>query len=208
MRKLRMLAACEMSGRVRDAFVARGWDAWSCDFLPSETPGQHVQGDVLPLLQQEWDLIIAHPPCTYLCVSGMHWTKRGLRPQSLTDDALRFVRAILEAPCPYIALENPVGVISSEIRKPDQIIQPYQFGHDASKKTCLWLKGLPPLKPTQIVPPHLACKVCKRISEVGCGGCPCDQSDEGSMRPVWARIRHPAVRTNSDRVSAGRLSGA
>jgi site-specific DNA-cytosine methylase len=127
----------------------------SCDLLPSEQPGPHHQGDVRELLGQEWDLLIAHPPCTYLSVSGMHWTTRGLRDPKLTEDALDFVRLFMDAPIERIAIENPVSVISSRIRKPDQIIQPYQFGHDASKKTCLWLKGLPLLTPTQMVEPRI-----------------------------------------------------
>jgi hypothetical protein len=132
----------------------------SCDLLPSESSfGPHIQGDVIPLLTIEWDLVIAHPPCTYLSVSGYHRTVRGLRDPQLTEDALEFVNIFLRAPLKRLALENPVGVISTRIRKPDQIIQPYQFGHDLSKKTCLWLKNLPRLKPTQYVPP--------RIVEVG-----------------------------------------
>lgn len=152
---VRILIACESSGAVRDAFRARGHFAMSCDLLPSEQPGPHHQGDVRELLGQEWDLLIAHPPCTYLSVSGMHWTTRGLRDPKLTEDALDFVRLFMNAPIERIAIENPVSVISSRIRKPDQIIQPYQFGHDASKKTCLWLKGLPLLKPTQMVEPRI-----------------------------------------------------
>jgi site-specific DNA-cytosine methylase len=152
---MKVLVACESSGAVRDAFRARGHFAMSCDLLPSETPGPHHQGDVRELLGQEWDLLIAHPPCTYLSVSGMHWTTRGLRDPKLTEDALDFVRLFMDAPIERIAIENPVSVISSRIRKPDQIIQPYQFGHDASKKTCLWLKNLPLLKPTQMVEPRI-----------------------------------------------------
>ncbi len=152
---MRVLIACESSGAVRDAFRARGHFAMSCDLLPSEQPGPHHQGDVRALLDQEWDLLIAHPPCTYLSVSGMHWTTRGLRDPKLTEDALDFVRLFMNAPIERVAIENPVSVISSRIRKPDQIIQPYQFGHDASKKTCLWLKGLPLLKPTQMVEPRI-----------------------------------------------------
>ena len=152
---MRVLIACESSGAVRDAFRARGHFAMSCDLLPSEQPGPHHQGDVRELLGQEWDLLIAHPPCTYLSVSGMHWTTRGLRDPKLTEDALDFVRLFMDAPIERIAIENPVSVISSRIRKPDQIIQPYQFGHDASKKTCLWLKGLPLLTPTQMVEPRI-----------------------------------------------------
>ena len=149
----RLLVACEYSGRVRDAFTAKGWDAWSCDLLPSEREsGHHYQGPVEDLLNQHWDLLIAFPPCTYLCSSGMHWTTRGKRDPQLTEDALAFVRLLLEAPVERIALENPVGCISTRIRKPDQIIQPWQFGHDASKKTCLWLKNLPLLQPTDVLP--------------------------------------------------------
>ncbi len=152
---MKVLIACEYSGAVRDAFIARGHDAMSCDLLPTDAPGPHYQGDVRNVLEMGWDLMIAHPPCTYLSVSGMHWTRRGLRDPQLTEDALDFVRLLLAAPIPRIALENPVSVISSRIRKPDQIISPHQFGHDASKKTCLWLKGLPPLRPTQLVPPRI-----------------------------------------------------
>lgn len=148
----RVLVACEYSGRVRDAFTKQGWDAVSCDFLPSDTEGQHYQGDVKDLLTQPWDLLIAFPPCTYLCSSGMHWTTRGLRDPKLTKDALEFVRTLLDANIPRIGVENPVGCISTRIRKPDQIIHPWQFGHPESKTTCLWLKNLPPLQPTNIVP--------------------------------------------------------
>jgi hypothetical protein len=149
----RLLVACEYSGRVRDAFTAKGWDAWSCDLLPSEREsGHHYQGPVEDLLKQQWDVLIAFPPCTYLCSSGMHWTTRGKRDPQLTEDALTFVRLLLNAPIERIALENPVGCISTRIRKPDQIIQPWQFGHDASKKTCLWLKNLPLLQPTDVLP--------------------------------------------------------
>lgn len=154
---MRVLIACEYSGVVRDAFLRAGHYAMSCDLLPCESSasGDHYQGDVRDILDHDWDLMVAHPPCTYLSVSGMHWTRRGLRDPQLTEDALAFVRALLKAPVPRIALENPVSIISSRIRKPDQIIQPWQFGHDASKKTCLWLKGLPPLQPTSIVEPRI-----------------------------------------------------
>lgn len=151
---MKVLIACEFSGIVRDAFSALGHSAMSCDLLPSETPGRHHRGDVLEVLSDGWDLMIAHPPCTYLSVSGMHWTTRGLRDSKLTEDALSFVRLLLDAPIPRIALENPVSIISTRIRKPDQIIQPWQFGHDASKKTCLWLKNLPPLMPTSVIRKH------------------------------------------------------
>lgn len=152
---MRVLIACESSGAVRDAFIRAGHDAMSCDLLPTDAPGPHYQGDVFDVLHDGWDLLIAHPPCTYLSVSGMHWTTRGLRDPKLTEDALGFARALMSAPIEKIAIENPVSVISSRIRKPDQIIQPYQFGHDASKKTCLWLKNLPLLKPTQYVEPRM-----------------------------------------------------
>jgi hypothetical protein len=152
---MRVLVACEYSGTVRDAFIAKGHEAVSCDLLPTDKPGPHYQGDVQDIIKDGWDLMIAHPPCTYLSVSGMHWTSRGLRDPQLTEDALSFVRLLLGAPIKRIALENPVSVISSRIRKPDQIINPWQFGHDASKKTCLWLKELPLLKPTQIVEPRM-----------------------------------------------------
>lgn len=149
---MRVLIACESSGRVRDAFAALGWDAWSCDILPTDAPGQHFQCDVREVLNQDWLLMVAFPTCTYLCSSGMHWTTRGLRDPKLTEDALDFVRLLLAAPIPHIALENPIGSISSRIRKPDQIIQPHWFGDDASKSTCLWLKNLPPLTPSNKLP--------------------------------------------------------
>ena len=152
---MRVLVACESSGTVRDAFIRAGHDAVSCDLLPTDAPGPHYQGSVLDIIADGWDLMVAHPPCTYLSVSGMHWTTRGLRDPKLTEDALEFARALMNAPIEKIAIENPVSVISSRIRKPDQIIQPYQFGHDASKKTCLWLKNLPLLKPTQYVEPRM-----------------------------------------------------
>ena len=150
--KPKVLVACEYSGTVRDAFASIGWEAWSCDLLPSETPGRHIQGDVSELLSERWDLIVAHPPCTYLCASGMHWTARGLRDPQLTEDAVAFVKQILESPCKHIAVENPVGILSTRIRKPDGYIQPWQFGHPESKKTGLWLKELPMLRSTEVLP--------------------------------------------------------
>lgn len=152
---MRVLVACEYSGRVRDAFTKLGHYALSCDLLPTDAPGNHYQGDVLDVINDGWDLMIAHPPCTYLSVSGMHWTTRGLRDPKLTEDALDFVNVLLNAQIDKIALENPISVISSRIRKPDQIITPYQFGHDASKKTCLWLKNLPLLKQTEFIEPRI-----------------------------------------------------
>ena len=146
--RLRVLVACEFSGRVRDAFLARGHDAMSCDLLPTEVPGPHYQGDVRDVLPDGWDLLVAHPPCTHLAVSGARHFHRKKAEQA---EALDFVRMLLAAPVPRIALENPVSVISSQIRKPDQIIQPWQFGHGEVKATCLWLVGLPPLMPTFVV---------------------------------------------------------
>lgn len=152
---MKILVACEYSGTVRNAFTALGHDAMSCDLLPTESPGKHYQGNVLDVIDNGWDLMIAHPPCTYLSVSGMHWTTRGLRDPKLTEDALEFVNLLMDAPINKIAIENPISVISSRIRKPDQIVQPYEYGHDASKATCLWLKNLPKLKPTNYVEPRI-----------------------------------------------------
>lgn len=145
---MRVLIACEFSGVVRDAFLRMGHDAVSCDVLPCEAPGLHYQGDVLDILSDGWDLMIAHPPCTHLAVSGARWFKDKLDDQKV---ALTFVSELLNAPIERTALENPIGVISSRIRKPDQIIQPWQFGHGETKATCLWLKGLPKLVPTNVV---------------------------------------------------------
>lgn len=145
---MRVLVACEFSGIVRDAFAANGHYTWSCDLLPSERPGNHWRGDVLDIIDQGWDLMIAHPPCTHLAVSGARWFKDKLAQQ---EEALTFVRTLLDAPIERIALENPISIISSRIRKPDQIIQPWQFGHGETKATCLWLKGLPRLVPTNVV---------------------------------------------------------
>lgn len=153
---MRVLVACEFSGVVREAFRKRGHDAWSCDLLPSDDNSvHHITGDVIPHLRWGWDLMIAHPPCTYLSVSGLHWNKKDPTRAAKTEEALEFVLRLLEAPIPRIALENPIGCISTRIRKPDQIVQPYQFGHDASKATCLWLKGLPKLQSTGMVQPRM-----------------------------------------------------
>lgn len=156
-RKARVLVACESSGVVRRAFRRLGYDAWSCDLLPAADGSEHhIVGDVRELLAdvafaERWDLMIAHPPCTYLCSSGLHWNRRRPGRAALTEEALLFVRDLMAAPIAHIAIENPVGCISTRIRKPDSIIQPYQFGDDASKTTCLWLKNLPALKPTSYV---------------------------------------------------------
>jgi len=161
---VRVLVACEFSGIVRDAFAARGHDAWSCDLLPSDRPGKnHLIGDVRWWLKpvqgrardpfnMPWDLMIAFPPCTYTCSSGLHWNTRRPERAALTEAALAFDRELLDAPIPRIALENPIGCISPRIRKPDQIVQPWMFGHPESKATCLWLKNLPLLVPTEVLP--------------------------------------------------------
>lgn len=145
---MKVLVGCEFSGIVRDAFLQLGHDAWSCDLLPSEVLGPHLQCDVREILANGWKLAIFHPPCTHLAVSGARWFKSKMREQ---EEALDFVRLLLSAPIAHIALENPVSVISSKIRKPDQIIQPWQYGHGETKATCLWLKNLPRLTPSNIV---------------------------------------------------------
>ena len=145
---MRVLVACEFSGIVRDSFRALGHDAWSCDILDTERPGQHYKCDVRKVLGKQWDLMIAHPPCTHLAVSGARWFKDKRQEQ---EAALDFVRLLMNADIPKICIENPVSIIGSRIRKSDQIIQPWQFGHAVTKTTCLWLKNLPLLKPTAVV---------------------------------------------------------
>lgn len=152
---MKVLIACEYSGAVRDAFIAAGHDATSCDLLPTDTPGPHYQGNVMDILDHGWDLLVAHPPCTYLSSSGLHWNKRVPGRQEKTEAALSFVEALMAAPIHRIAIENPIGCIGTRIRKADQIVHPYQYGHDASKATCLWLKNLPPLRPTSFVEPRM-----------------------------------------------------
>jgi len=142
----RIIIGCEKSGRVRDAFEEQGWDAWSCDVRPSS--GKHIEDDLLLHLDDGWDAMIAHPPCTHLAVSGARYFSRKQVEQT---EALEFVQTLLNAPIPKICLENPVSIISSRIRKPDQIVQPYMFGHPESKKTCLWLQNLPPLFATKLL---------------------------------------------------------
>lgn len=146
---MRILIACEYSGVVRDAFIHAGYDAVSCDILPTESPGPHIQDDVLRHLNDGWDMMIAHPPCTHLAVSGAAWFAG--KQDGRQQDALEFVRKLMRAPIPHIAIENPVSIISTRIRKPDQVIHPWQFGHTEQKSTCLWLKNLPRLRPTKIV---------------------------------------------------------
>ncbi len=145
---MKILIACEYSRTVREAFSKLGHDAWSCDILETEIPGNHLQCDVREILGDGWDMMIAHPPCTHLAVSGARWFKDKKVEQA---EALEFVRLLLAAPIKRIALENPISIISSHIRKPDQIIQPWQFGHGETKATCLWLQNLPKLQPTNIV---------------------------------------------------------
>ena len=147
---MKVLVACEYSGRVRDAFIAQGHIAMSCDLLPTDVEGPHYQGDVFDIINDGWDLMIAHPPCTHLSVSGArHFAAK--QASGVQQEALAFVQRLLDAPISKIALENPISIISSKIRKPDQIIQPWQYGHGETKATCLWLKGLPLLTPTDIV---------------------------------------------------------
>ena len=145
---MKVLVACEFSGVVREAFSRRGHDAYSVDLLPTEQPGQHFTDDVIPWLSNYWDLMVAFPPCTHLAVSGARWFKHKQAEQA---EALAFIRKLMMAPIERICIENPIGVISTQIRKPDQIIQPWMFGHGETKATCPWLKNLPALTPTNIV---------------------------------------------------------
>ena len=156
---VRILVACEYSGIVRDAFTAKGHDAWSCDVLPTESPGNHIQDDVLNHLDKGWDMMIAHPPCTHLSVSGARWFTEGKKPLYLREQALDFVKSLMDAPINKIAIENPVSVISSHIKKSDQTINPYQFGHPEQKRTCLWLKNVANLVPTDVVTERESTKI-------------------------------------------------
>ena len=178
---MRVLVACGFSGVVREAFKRRGHHAVSCDYENTTTPGNHYKGNVLDIIQDDWDLMIAFPPCTYLTVSGNRWMDNPERQQK-REEALNFVKLLLDAPIDKIALENPVGVISSRIRKPDQIIHPYQFGEPYEKRTCLWLKNLPKLTATNIVEPK-----------------PKIQLPSGKMMSAW--YAETANRTKSKRAS-------
>ena len=149
---MRVLVACEASGIVRDAFIARGHDAMSCDLEPTDAPGPHYQGDVRDVLSNGWDLIVAHPPCTHLAVSGARWFPEK-RADGRQQAAIEFFLLLANAPAPRIAVENPVGIMSSLYGEPTQVIQPWQFGHPEFKATCWWLKNLPALKPTEILTP-------------------------------------------------------
>ena len=151
---MRVLVACEYSGKVRDAFIAQGHEAISCDILPTDSPGPHYQGDVFDIIDQDWDLMIAHPPCTYLCNSGVSWLHKRPERWGQLKDGAEFFKALLEADIPKIAVENPIMhkyAVNIIGRRQDQIIQPWQFGHGETKATGFWLKGLPKLQPTEIV---------------------------------------------------------
>ena len=163
----RVLIACERFGVIRDAFIKAGHDAMSCDLVDTAVPGPHYTGDVRDVLNDGWDLMIAHPDCTYLCRSGLHWNHRVPGRAQLTEEALGFVRLLMAAPISRIAIENPMGRIGTAIRKADQTIQPYEFGDNASKRTGLWLKNLPLLKPTGFVEPRLVCQDCKSVFAYG-----------------------------------------
>lgn len=150
---MRMLVACEYSGTIRDEFTKYGWDAWSCDLLPTETKGKHLQGDVRRFLRQHWDLLIAHPPCTRLCNSGVRWLEERQLWGEL-QEACQFFKSLLNAPIKHVAVENPIPhkYAMDRIQTPySQIIQPFEYGHRERKATCLWLKNLPPLVPTKIL---------------------------------------------------------
>lgn len=186
---MKILIACECSGVVRRAFESQGHAAWSCDLQDADDgSAHHFQTDVRDVLRFKWDLLIAHPPCTYLNVAGMHWTTRGLRDPRLTEDAVAFALTLWRADVPKIAMENPVGILSSRIRPPDQYVQPYEFGDDASKKTGLWLKGLPKLTPTLRIPGRKVTLPSGRVVERWA-----NQTDSGQNRlgpsPDRAKLR-------------------
>jgi len=176
---MKLLIACEFSGIVREAFRLRGHDAWSCDLLPTETPGQHIHDDVLKHLDDGWDMMIAHPPCTHLSVSGARYFNKKKKEQA---EAIDFFMSMVDCNIPQVCIENPIGIMSTWYSKPTQIIQPWMFGHSESKATCLWLRGLPALKPTRIAEfSRYRCK-CGNVFEVDLGkyGC-CDVP----AKPLW-----------------------
>lgn len=190
---MKILIACESSGATRDAFILRGHDAMSCDLQETESPGPHYKGDVRDVLHEAWDMVIAHPTCTYLSSSGLHWNKRpegiSINRAGLTEDAIKFARMFIDGPetahIPKRAVENPIGCLSTRVRKPDQIIQPHQFGDDASKATCLWLVGLPLLVPTCHVAPRMVCcgkTITAEVGKYGCANC----NGTKAARPRWA----------------------
>lgn len=183
---MRVLIACESSGVVRDAFLRTGHDAYSCDLEPTAVPGPHIQGDVRPVLHEAWDLLIAHPPCTHLAVSGARWFAHKAAAQ---EAALDFVARLLVAPIPRICVENPVSLLASRLRPPDQTIQPWLFGHPESKRTCFWLKNLPCLQPTTVLEPsRYRCPACHAIfpARYGMYGCACLTTR--IARPIWANM--------------------
>lgn len=199
---MNILIACERSGKVREAFRKRGHEAWSCDIEPADDGSTfHHKGDVRGILSLAWDMMIVFPPCTYLNVAGMHWTTRGMRDQKLTDDAIEFAKMLWRADIPRIAMENPVGILSTWLRRPDQIIQPHDFGHDASKKTCLWLKGLPKLTPTLHIPGRLVTLPSGRMARRWA-----NQTDSGQNRlgpsKDRARIRSETYQGIADAMAA------
>lgn len=183
----RVLVACEYSGRVRSAFRELGFDAWSCDFLPAEDASPfHYQCDLRDVVDLGWELLIVHPECTYLASSGLHWNMRVPGRAEKTEEALEFVRYLLELPIPRIALENPQGCIGTRIRRADQYVQPYEYGDDASKKTGLWLKNLPRLRahPSSFVEPRWVCcgvTLPEGVGRYGCANCEGDKR----ARPRW-----------------------
>jgi len=176
---MKILIACEFSGIVREAFRLRGHDAWSCDLLPTEIPGQHIQDDVLKHLDDGWDMIITHPPCTHLAVSGARYFKQ---KQTEQNKAINFFLCFVNTDVSKVCIENPIGIMSRMYRKPDQIIQPWMFGHSESKATCLWLKGLPLLEATEIAEHELYRCKCGNVfeKELGKYGC-CDHP----AKPLW-----------------------
>ncbi len=182
---MKVLVACERSGVVRDAFARLGHDAWSCDLLPSENGGKHIQKDAAIVAywrgKQKWDLMIAHPPCTYFSSSGLHRTVRGERPLEKTLEALEFVYELIDAPIRKVCIENPIGFLSRALREPDQIIQPHEFGEDASKATCLWLRNLPPLKGTKKIEPRMVNGLPRWANQTDSG-----QNKLGPSKDRWA----------------------
>lgn len=189
---MRILIGCENSAHIRDAFRAKGHDAWSADLLQtSGDPRWHIVGNVLEVLDLKWDAAIFHPPCQFLNSAGMHWTIRGLRDPRETDKAIKFAERLWLAPIAKIAIENPTGCLSTRscLGKYTQRIQPYHFGEDASKGTCLWLKGFPPLVNTRYVEPRLVCKKCKGVSPYAAAfkhGCQHCGAEPGLLLPRWA----------------------
>ena len=161
---MKVLVAFERSGVVRDAFIRAGHKAVSCDLAPTEVPGPHIEGDVTPWLRHRWDLLIAHPPCTYLASSGIHWNRKREGRAEETELALNMIRLVLASPSTRICMENPVGIISTRMRQPDQIINPYEFGSTENKRTCLWLKNLPKLEIVSFTPKELRTNILNNLS--------------------------------------------